>query len=113
MLLMALSIGANLLKPWPVALIIGHVVAGRPPPDWLPEALRAAPAPTLLGLAALAILTLHSAQGIFSAAQNFVAIKAGLSGLARLRRELFSWMERLSLAFYQRRDQGDLIYRAT
>ncbi len=113
MLLMALSIAANLLKPWPVALIIDHIVAGRPAPGWLPEPLRAAPVATLLGLAALAILGLHSAQGIFGAAQNFAAIKAGLNGLARLRRELFSWMERLSLAFYQRRDQGDLIYRAT
>ena len=113
MLLMALSIGANLLKPWPVALIIDHIVAGRPAPMWLPESLRVVAAPTLLGLAALAIFLLHSAQGILGAAQNFVSIKAGLNGLARLRRELFSWMERLSLGFYQGRDQGDLIYRAT
>ena len=113
MLLMALGIGANLLKPWPVALIIDHIVAGRPAPNWLPESLRTVALPTLLGLAALAIFALHSAQGIFGAAQNFVSIKAGLNGLARLRRELFSRMERLSLAFYQRRDQGDLIYRAT
>lgn len=113
LLLMALSIGANLLKPWPVALIIDHIVAGRPAPDWLPGSLRAAAVPVLLGFAALAIFVLHSAQGIFGAAQNFVSIKAGLNGLARLRRELFDWMERLSLAFYQRRDQGDLIYRAT
>ena len=112
-LLMALSIGANLLKPWPVALIIDHVLAGRPAPDWLPVPLRSAAVPVLLGFAALAIFVLHSAQGIFGAAQNFVSIKAGLNGLARLRRELFDWMERLSLAFYQRRDQGDLIYRAT
>jgi ATP-binding cassette, subfamily B, bacterial len=113
MFLMALSIGANLLKPWPVALIIDHIVAGRPPPNWLPEALRTVAVPALLGLAALAIFTLHSTQGIFGAAQNFVSIKAGLNGLARLRRELFAWMERLSLGFYQRRNQGDLIYRAT
>src|SRR5688500_14242212 len=29
LLLMALSIGANLLKPWPVALILDHIVAGQ------------------------------------------------------------------------------------
>jgi ATP-binding cassette, subfamily B, bacterial len=113
LLLMALSIGANLLKPWPVALIIDHIVAGRPAPGWLPESIRSGTVPVLLGLAAAAIFLLHSAQGIFGAAQNFVSIQAGVNGLARLRRELFSWMERLSLAFYQRRDQGDLIYRAT
>ena len=109
LLLMALSIAANLLKPWPVALILDHIVGGRPAPGWLPVALRDASIPSLLGLAALAIFLLHSAQGIFAAGQNFVAIKAGLRGLARMRNELFAWMQRLSLTFYQKRNQGDLI----
>ena len=110
---MALSIGANLLKPWPVALILDHILGGRPAPGWLPIGLRDASIPSLLGLAALAIFLLHSAQGVFAAGQNYVAIKAGLRGLARIRNELFSWMQRLSLAFYQKRNQGDLIYRAS
>jgi len=113
LLLMALSIGANLLKPWPVALILDHIVGGRPAPGWLPIGLRDAAIPSLLGLAALAIFLLHAAQGVFAAGQNYVAIKAGLRGLARMRNELFSWMQRLSLAFYQKRNQGDLIYRAS
>jgi ATP-binding cassette subfamily B protein len=62
---------------------------------------------------ALAILVLHAAQGIFSAGQNYISIKIGLLGLARIRNQLFDWMQRLSLAFYQRSNQGDLIYRAT
>jgi ATP-binding cassette subfamily B protein len=113
LLMMALSIAANLLKPWPVALILDHIVGGRPAPDWLPGTLKTAQVPALLGLAALAIFILHSAQGIFAAGQNFLSIKAGLRGLARMRNELFSWMQRLSVAFYQRRNQGDLIYRAS
>ena len=113
LLLMALSIGANLLKPWPVALILDHIVAGKPAPEWMPSALRGASTAVLLGIAAIAIFILHSAQGIFAAGQNYLSIKAGLRGLARLRSELFSWMQRLSLAFYQRRNQGDLIYRAS
>ena len=113
MLLMALSIGANLLKPWPVALILDFIVVRRELPQWMPTALRDSSVPALLGFAALAIFLLHAAQGIFSAGQNFLSIKAGLRGLARMRNELFSWMQRLSLAFYQRRNQGDLIYRAS
>ena len=113
LLMMALSIGANLLKPWPVALILDHIVGGRPAPAWLPEYFKSAQIPALLGFAALAIFILHSAQGIFAAGQNFFSIKAGLRGLARMRNELFAWMQRLSVAFYQRRDQGDLIYRAS
>jgi ATP-binding cassette, subfamily B, bacterial len=113
LLMMALSIAANLLKPWPVALILDHIIAGRPAPGWLPEYLKTAQVPALLGFAALAIFILHSAQGVFAAGQNFFSIKAGLRGLARMRNELFSWMQRLSVAFYQRRNQGDLIYRAS
>ena len=110
---MAFAIGANLLKPWPVALIIDHILAGRPLPDWMPAAIASQPAAGLLGLAALLILGLHIANGLFTSGQNFLSIKAGLRGLARLRRQLFEHMQRLSIAFYQRRNQGDLIYRAT
>lgn len=106
---MALSILASVLKPWPVAMIIDNVIGRRPLPSWIP----ATNAPMLLGAAALMILLLHFTQGLFSAGQNYLSIKAGLHGLARLRNELFGWMQRLSLAFYQRRNQGDLIYRAT
>jgi ATP-binding cassette subfamily B protein len=113
LLMMVLGVGANLLKPWPVALIIDHIVAGKPVPAWIPEALQAATAPALLGVAALAIFVLHSAQGVFAAAQNFLSIQAGLHGFARIRKELFGWMQRLSLSFFQRQNQGDLIYRAT
>lgn len=111
--MMALSIAANLLKPWPVALIIDSIVAGRPIPEWVPEMLRTAAIPTLLAVAAAAVFILHSAHGVFAAGQNFLSIQAGLHGLARLRQELFGVLQRLSLAFFHRQNQGDLIYRAT
>ena len=110
---MLLGIAANLLKPWPVALIIDHILSGKPAPEWMPAVIQGVPAASKLALAALAIFVLHVAQGIFAALQNYLSIKAGLNGLARVRQELFSWMQRFSIAFYQRRNQGDLIYRAT
>ncbi len=111
--LMLLSIGANLLKPWPVALIIDYIVGGKAAPAWLPSGWDLSPRASILGVAAVLIFVLHAAQGMFAAGQNYFSIKAGLSALARIRTELFDWMQRLSLAFYQRRSQGDLIYRAT
>lgn len=111
--LMSLGIGANLLKPWPVALVIDHIIAGKPAPAWLPATWRALPAGSLLGVAALLILLLHCAQGGLSAGQNYLSIAAGLSSLTRIRNQLFDWMLRLSLSFYQKRNQGDLIYRAS
>jgi ATP-binding cassette subfamily B protein len=110
---MLLGIVANVLKPWPVALIIDNLVGGKPLPSWLPNAVASLDTARLLGIAALLILLFHIAQGLFSAGQNYLSIKAGLHGLSRMRNELFAWMQRLSIAFYQRRNQGDLIYRAT
>jgi ATP-binding cassette subfamily B protein len=113
LVLMFLSIGANLLKPWPVALIIDYILGGKAAPAWLPASWQVSERASMLGVAALLIIGLHGAQGVFAAAQNYLSIKAGLSGLVRLRVQLFEWMQRLSLAFYQKRSQGDLIYRAT
>lgn len=114
--LMFLGIGASLLKPWPVALIIDYIVGGKAAPAWLPESWHArelSERASLLGFAVFSIFLLHAAQGLLAAAQNYLSIRAGLSGLAQIRVQLFAWMQRLSLAFYQRRSQGDLIYRAT
>ena len=111
--LMALSIGASVLKPWPVAIIIDSLLGDKPFPAFFPAALASMDKPALLAVCALLIFLLHGAQGIFSAGQNFLSIRAGLEGLARIRNQLFGWMQRLSLAFYQRSNQGDLIYRAT
>jgi len=110
---MALGVAASLLKPWPVALIIDHLTGSPHATGWLTGSLQNRGTPFLIAAAAAAIFLLHAAQGVFSAGQNFLSIKAGLGGLARIRAELFDRMQRLSLAFYQRRNQGDLIYRAT
>src|SRR6185436_16174611 len=110
---MLLSIAASVLKPWPVAILIDNILGQKPFPVWLPEAFKTADRTAAIIFSAIAIFVLHSAQGVFSAGQNFISIKAGLRGLARIRNQLFDWMQRLSLAFYQRSNQGDLIYRAT
>lgn len=117
MLLLGAGIAASLFKPWPLALIIDQIAGGKPAPasvlDWLPFSGPGTSPSALLTLAALAIFVLHLVQGLCAAGQNILAIQAGLGGLARVRTELFDHMQRLSLAFYQRRNQGDLIYRAT
>ena len=111
--LMLLSIGANLLKPWPLAWIVDSVLGGKPLPSILESIVRNADQAVRLGIFAVVILVLHTGQGAFAAAQNFAAIKAGLNALARVRERLFAKLQTLSLRFYHRSDQGDLIYRST
>ena len=110
---MFLSVAANLLKPWPLAWIVDSVLGSKPLPHWVESFAGGVNQAALLGIFAGVILTLHAGQGALQALQNFTSIKAGLNALARVRNELFAKLQTLSLRFYHRADQGDLIYRAT
>lgn len=111
--LMFLSVGASLLKPWPLAWIVDSVLGAKPLPSWLQSFVADSPPAARLGIFAAVIFVLHAGQGALQALQNFTSIKAGLNALARVRNELFAKLQTLSLRFYHRADQGDLIYRST
>lgn len=110
---MVLGICANVLKPWPLAFIIDHLLGNKPLPHWVPTSFASLGKPASIAVCAFLVFGLHVASGVFSAGQTYVSIKSGLRGLARIRNQLFDWMQRMSLAFYQRSNTGDLIYRAT
>src|SRR5881397_2419898 len=111
-LFLLLGIGANLLKPWPLAILIDSVLGDHPVPMWL----RALSSPTqkgkLLILLSSTLLLLHLGQSALSSAQNYLAIQVGLSGLRRVRNEVFACLQRLSVRFHQGTRSGDLIHRA-
>jgi ATP-binding cassette subfamily B protein len=111
--LLLASIGASLLKPWPLALIVDHVIGSKPQPSWLRHLAPGENKVALLTTLALFTLALHFGQGALSAAQNFLSIKIGLQGLRRVRNAVFCSLQRLSLRFHQKSQSGDLIYRAS
>jgi len=108
--LMLAGIGANLLKPWPMAVLVDSVLGSKA----LPTALEAwsNDKAALIAVLAGATVLLHLLQGGLNATQNFLAISIGLRGLRRVRNEVFGWLQRLSLRFHQGRSTGDLIHRA-
>lgn len=110
--LMLLNIGAGLLKPWPLAVIVDSVLGARPLPSWLAGIAGNWSKDVLLGALAGAVLLLHLGQSALSSAQNFVAIKVGLEGLRRVRLEVFACLQRLSMRFHQASRSGDLLHRA-
>jgi ATP-binding cassette subfamily B protein len=114
LLLSLLSIGGNVLKPWPIALIVDGVLQGKEFPAWLTQWSNSptTPAGWILALT-LALFAIHTSQGLLSAAQNFVAIQVGLRGLRRVRSLVFATLQRLSLRFHQSSRMGDLIFRAS
>lgn len=111
--LLVLAIGANLLKPWPIALLVDSVVGGKPLPAWLAGNPIAENKTTLLAILGLSVLLLHALNGGLMALQNYWVIDIGLRGLTRIRTELYQRLLRLSQRFHQSQPSGDTLYRAT
>jgi len=62
--LLLAGVGLNLLKPWPLALLVDCVLGGQPLPPWLP--LTNATRPELILALSLATLFFHVLQGAVS-----------------------------------------------
>jgi ATP-binding cassette subfamily B protein/subfamily B ATP-binding cassette protein MsbA len=111
--LLVLSTALNLLKPWPLALLIDSLLGGQPMPAWLqPWTAKTGQATLLMELVG-ALLAVHILQALLFSAHTYSLISIGLRGLARIRNRLFDWLLRLSLRYHQGASQGDLIYRAS
>ncbi len=110
--LLILSIGLNLLKPWPLALLVDSVLGSRPYPGWLPDGVsdwsQAAQITALVG----AGLALHLVHAAACAGHVYVSIGVGLRGLRRVRDDVFGWLQRLSLRYHHGTEAGDIIFRA-
>ncbi|MCB1915882.1 MAG: ABC transporter ATP-binding protein [Rhodocyclaceae bacterium] len=111
----ALALGGvmvtSLLAPWPLKVIFDHILLAKP----LPEGL-AALSPlldqgrwfALCAMAgAIALIALFAA--IFAYLQVYATAKVGHFITYRLRSELFSHLQRLSMSFHQRSRSGELI----
>ncbi|MFZ2650303.1 MAG: ABC transporter ATP-binding protein [Burkholderiaceae bacterium] len=102
---------AELLAPWPLKIIIDHVLLAKPLPDKL------APLGVLLewgswpGLVALAsaIAAVALASSTFAYLQLYNSARVGQRITWRLRGELFAHLQRLSLAFHRSSRTGELL----
>jgi len=110
--LMMTSIGLNVLKPWPMALIVDCVLGQKGFPSWLPAAWTQQRQPQQLLALIILLLLLHLSHAGVSATQNYMAISVGLRGLQRVRNEVFGWLQRLSLRYHHGTEAGDIIFRA-
>lgn len=100
----------ELLKPWPLKVVIDHVLAGHP----LPVGPAAGWSPTALLLAAcVALVLVHVVLGAMTLLNLRTSIRIGQRMAQDLRGDLYAHLHRLSLAFHTRRRVGDLLYRVT
>jgi ATP-binding cassette subfamily B protein/subfamily B ATP-binding cassette protein MsbA len=105
----------EVLKPWPLKLIVDQVLGGQP--------LAFAPAQRLVGLvgrgggvllaACAALVVIQLLIGLATLAANWTTISLGQRLVDIFRADAFAHVERLSLDFHGRRAPGDLAYRLT
>jgi ATP-binding cassette subfamily B protein len=102
--------GFELLKPWPLQVVIDNVLGGKEAgfallEGWSPLAL--------LGLACLGIVFVQFVAGALTLLHNYTAIGVGQSMVNDLRGALYGHLQRLSLAFHGRQKVGDIMFRIT
>ena len=102
--------GFELLKPWPLQVVIDNVLGGKPSSI---AALASTPPTVLLLLACLGIVVVHLGAGGLTLLHNYTTIGVGQRMVNNLRGALYAHLQRLSLAFHSRQRVGDLLYRIT
>src|SRR5258705_13925095 len=81
--LLLLSIGLNLLKPWPLALLVDSVLGSKPYPAWLPDGIQHWGQPAQITAIVAASLVLHLVHASSCAGHVYLSIGVGLRGLRR------------------------------
>src|SRR3954465_7314087 len=104
----------ELLKPWPLQVVIDHVLGSKAPATGGPVGeLLSLPALTLLLLACIGIVLVHFGAGALTLWHNYTTIRVGQAMVNDLRGDLYAHLQRLSLGFHGRQRVGDLLYRVT
>src|SRR5438552_6679165 len=98
-----LGIGLNLLKPWPFKIIVDDFLRAWPTirPDWRMWVL----------LLCLALVVIQFRCGIINWITNYLFVKIGLQALLKLRTDLYSYLQSLSLKYHDARRSSDSSFR--
>jgi ATP-binding cassette subfamily B protein/subfamily B ATP-binding cassette protein MsbA len=100
----------ELLKPWPLKVVIDNVLGGRPL-DW--PWLGGLDRTELLAFACASLVAVYGLLGALGVTSNYATIGIGQRMVNDFRSELYAHLQRLSLAFHSQRSVGDLLYRLT
>jgi ATP-binding cassette subfamily B protein len=98
-----LGVGLNLLKPWPFKIIVDDFLRAGPTiqPDWRMWVL----------LLCLALIGIQFLWGIINWITNYLFVKIGLQALLKLRTDLYSYLQFLSLKYHDARRSSDSSFR--
>ncbi len=107
---------ANLLDPWPLKIVLDNVLRSRPVHGWLNRLILSTVGNdsfAILKFAVLAVLLIAVVDALCSYAEKYLTTSVGQWVMHDLRRTLYSHIQRLSLAYHDQKQTGDLISRVT
>src|SRR4029453_14730122 len=111
----ALGVGLEVLRPWPMKLLVDHVLGSAPVPGVLADLGTRLPGPGGPGAPLLAgtagTLLLFGASTVVTMVQSSASVRLGQRVVYELGADLFLHLQRLSLPFHSRRPAGDSIAR--
>ncbi|PYL25639.1 MAG: ABC transporter ATP-binding protein, partial [Verrucomicrobia bacterium] len=98
-----IGVGLNLLKPWPFKVIVDDFLRAGPAirSDWR----------IWIPLLCLALVTIQLLWGIINWITNYLFVKIGLQALLKLRTDLYSYLQSLSLKYHDARRSSDSSFR--
>ena len=106
--------GFELLKPWPLQIVIDYVLGGKTPPaNSLIGAVLALPRSELLIFACIGMVLVNIGNGGLTLLHYYTTIRVGQNMVNDLRGGLYAHLQRQSLAYHGRQRVGDLMYRIT
>lgn len=109
LVLSLLGIGLNLLKPWPFKVIVDQVIgSGR---DFATSYWTIEPKNRAIIVLCLALVVIQFLWGVCNWATNYILVKVGLQALLKMRTDLYSHLQRLSLKFHDTRRSADSSFR--
>jgi ATP-binding cassette subfamily B protein len=106
--------GADLLEPWPLKVVLDYVIGGKAPPAWLAGwTIDLHSRLSLLKAATVAVMGIALVGAVSTYAEKYASATIGKRVGYDLRHALYHHVQRLSLAFYDTRQTGDLLVRLT
>ncbi|HXP04080.1 MAG TPA: ABC transporter ATP-binding protein [Stellaceae bacterium] len=106
--------GFELLKPWPLQIVIDDVLGGKKPAmgGFVGTVLSLPPGQLLL-VACLGLVVVTLCSGGLTQLHYYTTIRVGQNMVNDLRGALYAHLQRQSLAYHGRQRVGDLLYRIT
>ncbi|MBX7157930.1 MAG: ABC transporter ATP-binding protein/permease [Verrucomicrobiae bacterium] len=114
--LMLIANALSLLRPWPLALLLDQVLGTKSSvtvSSFLTHYITQFDTQQIILWLAIAVIALQAIWGFFQFFHTWILVKIGLRVLLKLRADLYSALQNLSLKFHDARRSGDSTFRVT